>query len=136
MGVRRLGDALRRRRGEQGLSQKAAAAAWQFPYTTLSDIERGVDRTYRVTNISRLSPILGEDAWELLQGPDVPVVPITRDELDEVRRELSALAATVATLVALSQTRVAGLKGLDLTNGELAEVVAFAHFVLSRRIRN
>ena len=133
MGVRLLGDALRRRRGEQGLSQKAAANTWPFPYTTLCDIEKGVDRNYQITTIARLDAILGFSAWDLLQQSDEPVPPITRAELDEMRRELAALAAAVADLVPAAPA--GRLEELGLADDELAEVIAFAHFVLARRRR-
>ena len=133
MGVRLLGDALRRRRGEEGLSQKAAAVAWRFPYTTLCDLEKGVERRWQITTVAPLDAVLGFSAWDLLQQSDEAVPSITRDELDEVRRELAALAAAVADL--MPSASAGRLEELGLSDDEVAEVVAFAHFVLARRRR-
>ena len=133
MGVRLLGDALKRKRGQQGLSQKAAAATWPFPYSTLCALEQGEVRNYQITTVAPLDAILGFSAWDLLQQSDEPVEPITRGELDEVRRELAALAAAVADLA--PRAPAGQLEELGLSDDEAAEVVAFAHFVLARRRR-
>ena len=131
MGVRALGDMIRRRRGEQGLSQKAAARAWGFPYTTLCDIERGTVRNYQVANIARLDPVLGVDAWAVLHQSDTPPgVDELRAELDELREVVTELREVCGQI----ETPAAGvLEGLGLTDAELGLVVAFAHLLLSRR---
>lgn len=139
MGVRLLGDALRRRRGEAGLSQKAAALIWNFPLATLGAIEQGVIRNYQPTTIARLDVVLGESAWGLLATTDEPLAG--RDEVDQLRGELTDLRVVVADLQARLEegepSRLAALETVadDLSNGELDDLVAFAHFLRSRRRR-
>lgn len=138
MGVRLLGDTLRRRRGEAGLSQKAAARAWGFPYSTLCAIEKGEPRNYLITNIARLDPILGLDAWTLLHEeepePTGVVVNELRAELDDLRAVVTGLQARLAEGEPSRLTPLETVAG-DLTNGELDDLVAFAHFLRSRRRR-
>lgn len=137
MGVRLLGDAIRRRRGEQGLSQKAAARAWGFPYSTLCALETATVRNYQVANITRLDDILGLDAWALLQQSDHPGLDQLRAEMDELRSALDELRSALDELRArIDETGepTAGiLEGLGLTEDELGEVVAFAYFLIARR---
>lgn len=139
MGVRLLGDALRRRRGEAGLSQKAAAVAWNFPLATLGAIEQGVDRNYQPTTVAPLDVVLGESAWDLLQSTDEPLAG--RDEVDQLRGDLTELREIVANLQARLAAgepgRLTPLEAVagDLSNGELDDLVAFAHFLRSRRRR-
>lgn len=134
MGIRLLGDTIRRRRGEQGLSQKQAAKTWSFPYSTLCALEKGLVRNYQVTTIAPLDAILGVDAWAMLNRPDLPDVSDLRVELDELRAMVGELRAAVETIPPPAQAPAAGaLEELGLTNGEISLVVAFAHLLLSRR---
>jgi transcriptional regulator with XRE-family HTH domain len=142
MGVRLLGDALRRRRGEAGLSQKAAAVAWNFPLATLGAIEQGVIRNYQPTTIARLDPVIGTSAWDLLQTPEIGGgLAAAATDLDQLRAELVDLRVLVADLQARLEeeepSRLAALETVagELTNGELDDLVAFAHFLRSRRHR-
>lgn len=100
MGVRRLGDAVRKARGT--MSQKDAAELWQFPVATLGAIEQGVDRGYRSDNLQRLDAVLGESAWDLYTRPDPP--PADVDAVAE---------AAVAKALAAWQPRVPGGDDLD-----------------------
>ena len=133
MGLARLSRELKMARGT--LSQKAAAAHWNVPYSTLCALEQGKARNWQPHTLARFDTMLGRRAWDLYEQPDevgydVPAASATA--VDELRARLDHLEATLAALTARPANRLEGLAG-ELTDAELDEVVSYAHWVLARR---
>lgn len=118
------------------MSQKAAAAHFGVPYSTLCAIEQGQDRRYQSHTLHQFDAMIGRDADQLYRQPDVPgydVPAATADSVADLQRRVDELETTIQALLARpAPTRLEAL-ALELTDAELAEVVSFAHWVLARR---
>jgi hypothetical protein len=134
MGLRRLGDELRRARGT--MTQQAAATHFAVAYSTLCAIEQGQDRNYQSHTLHQFDAMIGKDAWIVYSQPDVAgydVPAASAAALDELRARVDELDAALGALAAGGPAnRLEGLAA-ELTDDELAEVIAFAHWVLARR---
>lgn len=138
MGVHRLGDALKKARGR--MSQKAAAASWDVPLSTLQAIEQGVERHYQPHTLAVFDGPLGTSAWDLYQqsdgvGWDEPAASVA--DVEELRRHLTQLNDRLNALTESfeRQRERSPLEHLvdELDPVERETVVAYAHYVLSQR---
>jgi hypothetical protein len=131
MGVRRLGDRLRRARGTR--TQRAAADHFKVPYSTLCAIEQGKVRNYQPHTLAQFDAMIGGDAWDVYANqPDEPVDVAAAADVDDLARRLETLEEAVRALAAGPADALAAVAG-ELTPVERDEVVAFAHWVLARR---
>jgi hypothetical protein len=137
MGLARLSRELKRARGT--MSQKAAAAHWQVPYSTLCVLEQGKPRNYQSHTLAQFDVMLGRSAKDLYDLPDeagwdVPAASVVA--VEELRARLDELAAVVTQLRNAIVHQPPGLLeelGDLLEAAELEEVIAFAHFLAGRR---
>jgi len=116
-------------------SQKAAAAHWNVPYSTLCAIEQGKERNYQPQTLAHFDAMLGRSAWELYEQPDeagYDVPAASAASVEEVRTRLDELEAALQALRGQPPNHLEAVTS-ELSPDELAEVVAFAHFVLARR---
>jgi transcriptional regulator with XRE-family HTH domain len=141
MGVRRLGNALKKARGR--MSQQAAAEAWGVALSTLGAIEQGVDRKYQPPTLAPFDAVLGREgaAWDLYNQPeeagwDVPAASLVL--VEDLRGRIEELEETVATLTERLNQPPSPLDAArgQLSADEVSELVAYAHFMLIRRERN
>ena len=140
MGLRRLSAELKKARGT--LSQKAAAARWQVPYSTLCALEQQQQRNYQPHTLAHFDEMLGRSAWDLYDQPDeagwdVPAASLS--SVEELQAKVAEHARQLAELTELAQAIAQHERGSlealldELDADELATVEAFVHFVLSRR---
>lgn len=133
MGLARLSRELKMARGT--MSQKAAAAHWNVPYSTLCALEQAKPRNYQPQTLAHFDAMLGRRAWNIYEGPDeagydVPAASVAA--LDELRARVDDLAAQLDALAAHSANPLEAVAA-ELTAAEVDQLVAFAHFLLGRR---
>jgi hypothetical protein len=134
MGLRRLAAELKKARGMR--SQKAAAAYWNVPYSTLCALEQAKVRNYQPQTLAHFDAMLGRSAWDLYEPPDeagwdVPAASVA--SVEELRSRLDELETALRTLSAQQPVNRLEALAAELTDAELTDVVSFAHFVLARR---
>jgi hypothetical protein len=109
MGVRAVGDALKKARG--GMSQREAAAHWGVPVATWAALEQGErlgkngkPRNFQPHTLHQFDEALGESTLDLYNGPDAGAergdIIARLDEIEAVlHTELGWIADQIGVLV-------------------------------------
>lgn len=91
VGIRRVGDAIKRARGT--MPQKVAAKTWGVPLATMAALEQGIERNYQPHTLAQFDQVLGQSTLDLYLRPDGEQMRTIEEKVTDLTSKVDALLA-------------------------------------------